>query len=101
MVQAPVLHIHCASVEGGLPFHFEGANPSLYSGSEGTGDNGEGREEDLIDMGEDRENNGGEDGDELRGAVGDALLTGVDRLLERVEELHRPSERDMEREIGD
>ena len=30
--------------------------------------------------------------------MGDALLTGVDRLLERVEELHRPIERDMEKE---
>ena len=61
VVQAPVLHIHCASVEGGLPFHFEKASPSLYSGSEGSGDNEEGKEEDLIDIEESREYNREED----------------------------------------
>ena len=100
VVQAPVLHIHCASVEGGLPFHFEKASPSLYSGSEGLGDNEEGKEDDLIDIEDSREYNKEEDRDDRRGAVGDALLTGVDRLLDKVEELHRPGERerDIERE---
>ena len=31
--------------------------------------------------------------------MGDALLTGVDRLLDQVEELHRPVERDIERDL--
>ena len=74
------------------------ASHRLILGSEGLGASEEGKEDDLIDIEDSGEYNKEEDRDDRRGAVGDALLTGVDRLLDKVEELHRPEERDIERE---